>query len=153
MVAAGSKLRASDLNVASASGIQTDSGTTTAATYTGTRTGTANVAGCTFIAPNSGNVMVLWGAGVSISAAGFLLVSFEIRVGGTIGTGTVVQAASDNIQIQGTATTETSGATFYPITGLGAGVQHNIRLMYRVNVGTVTGTINRPRVSILPLLQ
>lgn len=152
-VAAGQKLRASDLSAPSASGVQTDSGTVTTATYTGTRTGTANVAGCAFIAPNSGNIMVLWAGGLSVSGSGgFVLVSFQIATGNIVGSGTVVQAPNDNIQIQGTASTETSESTFYPVTGLSAGAAYNIQLMYRTISVSFTGTINRPRVAIMPML-
>ncbi|HET9889639.1 MAG TPA: hypothetical protein VFQ42_03985 [Mycobacterium sp.] len=149
-VAAGQKLRASDLATPSASGIQTDSGTVTSGTYVGTRTGTSNVAGVAFTAPNSGNIMVLWGGGLSISGGGFVLVSFEIRTGNVVGSGTQWWAPSDNIQIQGESTTETSEATFYPISGLTPGGSYNIRQMYRANTGT--GTVNRPRISVMPLL-
>lgn len=151
-VAAGQKLRASDLAVAAASGIQTDSGTCASATYTGTRTGTANVAGTAFTAPNSGNIMVLWAAGISITTGGFVLVSFQIATGAVIGSGSVIQAASDNIQVQGTATSETSESTFYPISGLTAGASYNIQLMYRIGGGATNSTINRPRVAVTPLL-
>lgn len=151
-VAAGQKLRASDLATPEQSGIQTDSGTCTSATYTGTRTGTANIAGCAFTGPNSGKVMVLWSAGISIVTTGFVLVSFQIATGSVIGSGSIVQAASDNIQIQGTATNETSESTFYPVAGLTAGASYNIQLMYRISGGATNSTINRPRVAVMPQL-
>lgn len=151
-LAAGQKLRASDLATPSASGVQTDSGTCASATYTGTRTGTSNIAGTAFTAPNSGNIMVLWAAGISITTGGFVLVSFQVAVGLVVGSGTVVQAPSDNIQVQGTATSETSEATFYPVTGLTPGAAYNIQLMYRIGGGATNSTINRPRVSVMPLL-
>lgn len=150
-VSAGQKLRASDLATANASGIQSDSGTVATATYTPTRAGTSNVAGCAFIAPNSGNVMVFWAAGLSVTST-FVLASFQIATGNVVGSGTVVQAANDNIQIQGTATTETSEATFYPVSGLTPGAAYNIQLMYRTQSSGSTGTINRPRVNVMPLL-
>lgn len=152
MVAAGDKLTAALLSAQAASGIQTDSGTVAQNTYTGTRAGTTNVAGCAFTAPESGKISVQWAAGGSVSAAGFMLISFEIRTGATVGSGTVVWPASDNIQIQYTATSETSGSTFYPVTGLTPGADYNIRLMYRTITSSVTGTINRPRVAVSPML-
>lgn len=151
-VAAGQKLRASDLAVAAASGIQTDSGTCASTTYTGTRTGTANVAGTAFTAPNSGNIRVDWAAGISITTGGFVLVSFQIAQGSVIGSGSVVVAPSDNVQIQGTATSETSEATFYPVSGLTGGSSYNVQLMYRIGGGATNSTINRPRVMVTPLL-
>jgi hypothetical protein len=149
--AAGGKLRASVLATPSPNGIQTDSGTVASSTYTGTRTGTSNVAGTAFTAPPSGNITVLWSCGIAVTSS-FALVSFEIRVGSVVGSGTLWKAADDNIQIQGTSTTETSGSTFYPISGLTPGNVYNIRLMYRTQSSTVTGTFNRPRVQVLPLL-
>ncbi len=151
-VAAGQKIRASDISAATASGIQSDSGTCASTTFTGTRTGTSNIAGTAFTAPNSGNIMVLWSAGLSIVTGGFSTVSFQIAQGAVVGSGAIVQAASDNIQIQGTSTGETSESSFYPISGLTAGNSYNIQLMYRIGGGATNSTINRPRVAVMPLL-
>jgi hypothetical protein len=134
-----------------ASSIRTDSGTVTSTTFTATRTGAGGEAGMSFVAPGTGAVVVFWHCGVSDSTAGtFTLVSIEVRTGGTVGSGTVVLAASDNITIQGNATSESSQGTWYPVTGLTAGSTYNVRLMYRVGSGT--GTFNRPRVAAAPVL-
>jgi hypothetical protein len=127
---------------------RTTSGTAGTA-YTGTRTGAADEAGITFIAPASGTVILLWHVGQS-SAASFALTSFEVRVGATIGSGTVFLAADDNRQIQVQSTSEISGASFYPITGLTPGTTYNARPMYRVGSGTAT--FNRPRIAAIPAL-
>lgn len=131
--------------------IQTDSGTVTSTTYTGTRTGTANVAGAGFHTPAGGKFVVAWSGGLSNSSTtAFTLVSWEIRQGLVVGSGLLVQAATDNILLQHSGTTqEESKTAFYPV-ALSAFTDYNIRLMYRVTAGT--GTINRPRVMILPLL-
>lgn len=148
---AGQKLHASDVNLPAAESFQTDSGTVAGATYTGTRTGSSNVAGYSFTAPNSGNIMVFWGAGISVTSQ-FALMAFEIRTGSTIGSGTLVQAASDNIQCQGTATAETTSSNSKLVTGLSAGSVYNIRAMYRTQAGGVTGTYNRPHIAHIPAL-
>lgn len=136
------------------SAVETDSGTVTSTTYTGARTGTTNVAGCAFIAPTSGKIKISWHAGVSNSSTtAFTLISFEVRQGSTVGSGTVIVTASDNVCIQHSGTTaEESKSTFYPLDAgqLVAGTQYNVRLMYRVSAGT--GTINRPRVMAEPIL-
>ena len=148
---AGQKLHASDVSIPAYESFQTDSGTVAGATYTGTRTGSSNVAGYVFTAPNSGSIMVLWGAGISVTGA-FALMAFEIRTGGTLGSGTVIAAASDNVQCQGTATTETTSSNSKLITGLSAGSTYNIRAMYRTQSVSVTGTYNRPHIAHIPFL-
>jgi hypothetical protein len=136
------------------SSVLTDSGTVTSTGYVGARTGTTNVCGTAFMSPPSGKVMVQWHCGVSNSSAtAFTLISFEIRTGSTVGSGTVIVAASDNVTIQHSGTTaEESKSTFYPLDAgqLQPNTQYNIRLMYRVS-GT-TGTINRPRLSVTPVM-
>lgn len=150
-VAAGQKLRGSDLSNAASSSIQNDSGTVASATYVGARTGTSNVAGVAFTAPNSGNVMLWWSCGISATSQ-FAIASFEVRAGNVVGSGTVVVAASDNNVAQGVTTTETTATNFYPVSGLTAGASYNVRLMYRTQAGGVTGTFNRPRLAVTPLL-
>lgn len=148
---AGQKLHATDVNLAASESFQTDSGTVAGSVYTPTRTGSSNIAGYVFVAPNSQNIMVFWGAGISVTSQ-FGLMAFEIRTGGTLGSGTIVQAASDNIQCQGTATSETTSSNSKLVTGLSAGSTYNIRAMYRTQAGGVTGTYNRPHISHIPQL-
>jgi hypothetical protein len=134
-----------------ASSIRTDSGTVTATAFTATRTGAGGEAGMSFVAPGSGIVVIHWHCGLSNATAGaFTLMSFEVRTGSTVGSGTVVQAAADTVTIQGNATTEASSGTWYPVTGLTPGSTYNVRPMYRVGSGT--GTFNRPRIAASPAL-
>jgi hypothetical protein len=140
-------------NAVEASSVQTDSGTVTSTTYTPTRTGSANTVGAGFFTPPSGKVKLFWQCGVSNSSTtAFTLISFEVRTGGLVGSGTVVFAANDNVTIQHSGTTaEESKNAFYPLDAgqLSANTQYNVRLMYRVSAGT--GTINRPRLMVEPI--
>lgn len=124
-----------------------DLGTVTSGTYTGTRTGTANVVGVTFKAPQSGVVRIDWASGIfNSSAANYTLCSIEVRTGTTIGSGTIVLAASDNYALQASIATEIKIADWYMLSGLTPRADYNVRLMYRVFAGT--GTFNRPKVLV-----
>lgn len=132
---------------ATASSIQTDSGTVTSTSYTGTRTGTSNVAGVAFKAPASGSVRIDWACGVSnSSASNITLASIEVRTGTSVGSGTSVLAAGDAYALQINTATETKISDFYVVSGLTARSDYNVRLMYRVTAGT--GTFNRPKVLV-----
>lgn len=124
-----------------------DSGTVTSTTYTGTRTGTSNVCGSSFTAPPSGAVRIDWACGLSNTVAtNFSLASIEVRTGTTVGSGTVILAASDAYALQVSTTAETKITDFYALSGLTSGSSYNVRLMYRCNSGT--STFNRPKVLV-----
>jgi len=107
--------------------------------------------GIAFRASSSGNARFQWAAGMSHSvAAGATLVSWELRIGATIGSGTIVIAADDDRAIENNGTNRQYGS-FYEITGLTPGLAYNLRLMYRTGAGA-TATIIRRRMSITPIL-
>lgn len=124
-------------------------------TYTEARTGAASEAGIAFVAPPSGAVRIDWSCGISSSdTTKYALVSFVVRTGNTVGSGTTVQAASDNVVLQSWgSSSENSYAQFYYLSGLTAGGAYNLRLAYRIQSSTAqTGTFNRPKVLVEPVL-
>lgn len=151
--AAGQPLTANDLNMTPATNTDATSRTTTSAVYT-TTLSPANICGVAFTGPPSGKVMIHWAAESSNSGvSGFCLTSPEVRTGTTVGSGTVVLAASDdNITRNDDATANVAhrvGAS-YLLTGLTSGTSYNVALNHRVSVGT--GTYLRRSVIIVPQL-
>lgn len=138
-------------NAATVADQETDSGTVTSTTYTADRTGTANEAGLAFVAPTTGKVLVHMNAGMfNSSATPFNLVSFEVRTGATIGSGTVVTAASDTYALQKYGTSEFHYGATFQVSGLTAGSSYNAQLMYKTQSDTMT--INRPGIVVDPVL-
>jgi hypothetical protein len=124
-----------------------DSGSTTSTSYTGTRTGTANIAGAAFKGPLSGAVRIDWACGMSNNGTGITLVSPRVLTGSTVGSGSSVLAAADTNALQyASSPNELKVSDFYILTGLTPGSDYNVSLMYRVSGNT--GTFNRPKVSV-----
>lgn len=126
---------------ATAGNVVPGSGTTTSATYTATLTGTGGVS-ATFVAPPSGKVLVHNGCEMSNSGVGYSICNFEIRVGASIGTGTVFFALDDNEGVVN------SRPVARLITGLTGGTTYNIRQLFRVQSGT--GTFLRKSLFVIP---
>ena len=132
----------------------TDSGTVSSATYTDTRAGAA-ICGLTFVAPASGKVKIDWSAQMvtDTPASHFELCSWEMRLGSTIGSGTLVIGATDDWAFGTTATATTDnryrGHDSYLQTGLTPGTTYNLRLMYRCRSST-TMTVSKPRLLVTP---
>src|SRR5262245_11900447 len=67
--------------------------------------GTYADCGVAFVGPTSGRVVLKWRSTLTNSGAAIgTLISPVVRTGGTVGTGTVVAAASDDVAIQNTGT-------------------------------------------------
>lgn len=156
-IAAGQKIRASYFNVAPASSADTSvtDGTTGSAypTFTNTLT-TTGMLGVAFVAPPSGRVIVSFMTGEArTNTTAKALLSFEIKTGSTVGSGTLVYA-SDNATAQ-SAESDTanknralSGETL--VSGLTGGTTYNATLTYSVTGGT--GTYNRRSIIVDPKL-
>lgn len=129
-----------------------DSGTTTSTSYTTTRASATSPVGKAFVAPPSGKVLIHWACGLQApGTVDFVLCAFQIRTGTTLGSGTSVAAASDNRALQSTNTTaEKQAGRSGLVTGLTAGNDYNVTLMYRVSGGT--GTISRIEVTVHPCI-
>lgn len=114
---------------------QDATGTTTSTAFTATLTGGTSC-GLAFVAPASGSVLIhntmngFNGGGASFGA-------FEVRAGGTVGSGAVFQAAVDTKAIVlGAASLAMTYTTL--VTGLTPGSIYNVRQMFRVSAGTGT---------------
>lgn len=152
--AAGQKVTADQLNgvtgIAANLGtaITTSSSTTTSVPFTATLADGV-VTGVTFTALDSGTALLMIGADIKTSTVGFASCSAEIRQGSTIGSGTVVLAASDNHAYGHNSTNEIQGSRIKTVTGLTPGQVYNARLMYKVSAGT--GTFLRREITVVPL--
>lgn len=135
-----------DLVLFSVTDVQTaDSPTTTSGTYVsiGTQCGKA------FTAPASGAVLINWATELKTgTAAAVAACTPEVRTGSTVGSGTVVYAASDsNPLAQNTNTNIATAAAITLVTGLTPGASYNARLMYRSN-SSATLTAGRRTITI-----
>lgn len=125
--------------------------TTTSGSFT---TVGGTVVGTSFIVPASGKVQLTWGAEIKNSAGSFSLLSPQIAEGSTVGSGTVIVAASDDYTARADTTvtvrstnmrllTVADGAAFTP------GKLVNVALYHRVGGGT--GTFERRTVTVVPV--
>lgn len=97
------------------------------------------VVGITFVAPTSGRVLVLMYARFESNTAGVrALVSFAVREGSSIGSGTAVSAASNNkcltspTDASGGGNQRTSGTVYEVVTGLTAGSTYNAQVEHQM---------------------
>lgn len=134
-----------------------DSGTTTSTSFTTTRSGATSPVGVSFTAPPSGKVMIAWAAGLQNSSTGanaYSLVTFQIRQGTTIGSGTSVVAGDDNKSLQVHNLASGNGERQMGRTeayfSLTAGNSYNVSLMFRV--GANTGTFSRVSITLIPCI-
>lgn len=139
-------LRASQLNaiasVSSYSNVDLTSRTTTTG-YTETLS-PAGLCGVAFIAPISGTVRIDWKADMSNATASALCaMSFNVRSGTVVGSGTLFLGASDDIAARNdNPSTGSTGlhdySCFSIVSGLTAGASYNVSLSQRTNAGTLT---------------
>lgn len=108
---------------------------TAAGSYT---TAGGNVVGTSFRLPMMGRAVISITAQMTNNTANAItFVTYEIREGSVIGSGTVVVAASDNnsIVFSGPANSFCTPSRVHIFNGTPAG-QYNIRLLHKVNAGT-----------------
>ncbi len=118
--------------------VQNTAGTTTSLSYTATLTG-GTTCSFTFTGPYSTRALFFNNCRLQNNtgtATGWC--SFEIRAGSVVGSGSIIQAASDNnaVQCDGVAPARYGITTF--VTGLTAGSSYNARQMFKVDSGTGT---------------
>lgn len=129
---------------------QATAGTTTSASYVETLTG-GTACAFTFIAPPSGKVLAVnTGQLDNSSTAQTSLMSFVIRTGGTIGSGSTFFAASDDDALRNIGTNESQYSHVRVIEGLTPGDTYNIRQAFRGSGGTIA-TFSRKRLAVIPL--
>ncbi|WP_434439702.1 hypothetical protein [Lentzea sp. E54] len=122
-------------------------GTTTSGAFTATLTGGTTCSG-TFVAPASGAVDVFNTAQVGNSdTADLAIVSFEVREGAVVGSGTVAFAADIPNGVYSGPTVRATSVT--PVTGLTPGETYNIRQMFAVTGDT--GSFSNKRLQVRPV--
>jgi len=126
---------------------QNTAGTTTSTTFTATLTG-GTACGTTFIAPPSGRVLIFNNLAMLNSGANFCLCGVQVRAGGSIGSGTIAYAVSDNDAVTTGGTTEFGLCRVSLVTGLTAGSTYNVQQLFRVTAGT--GTFERKHLVAQP---
>jgi len=110
--------------------------------------------GVVFVAPPSGKVDVAGRAvGSNAVASGFVLLDFEIRVGSSIGSGTVFRAANNATAgaFQSDSASQQGGmVTGDVISGLTPGTVYNATLCYAAGAGAQNVLYNRRHIRVLP---
>lgn len=125
-------------------------GNTTSTTFTNTLT-TTGIRGVSFIAPPSGKVVVHGLASGWNNTNAHSFMSFEVRTGGTIGSGSVTLASDENTASEFLldATAPARHKVMGLVTGLTVGSTYNACLTYRVPSGT--GSYARRHILVQPL--
>jgi hypothetical protein len=116
--------------------------------------------GVTFTAPTSGTVLILFGARPQTNTIGVRChVSVAVRTGSTIGSGTVIAAASDQCSVETGQPTVAGGAgdgsrlqasRHRVITGLSPGSTYNARTEHKVSVAG-SGNVFFRNIDVIPL--
>lgn len=156
--ATGQRLTADLLNtnlVAPDEGYDAEATDETAWTNTSYDSG-SSVCGTTFVAPESGNVIVMWSARFQSNTANTrAAVSVSVATGSSIGSGSVVSAASDESALE-TVQSSASGtetrmqcSMFRYVTGLTAGSTYNVVLQKKM-LSAGNGSIFQRDVLVLP---
>mgnify|MGYP003574955279 CR=1 FL=1 len=113
-----------------------------------TATGTYADCGVAFLAPTTGRVTILWGGNLLNSTSASTLLAPVVRTGSTVGSGSVVLAASNPIASGMQGGSAIKGGRGHLLTGLTPGDTYNVRLEHRVTAGT--GTISERNVIVRP---
>jgi hypothetical protein len=138
---AGSTVKALDTPTTVAAD-EPDSYTFTNTTYgVGTTGGTYVECGVVFVAPTTGRVVIHTSAQIVNSTTAATRVAPVVRTGGTIGSGTVVQAGIDGNAVVVQGTNSIRLGTSVLISGLTPGDTYNVRLEHRVTTGTGTASL------------
>lgn len=143
-VVAGGKVQATSAQ--SASDTQLTNGTTGSTTFTATLTG-GTACGLTFVAPPSGVVFVTNRCG-QFNTTDFSICGFQIRAGGSIGSGTIFQAVDDDHSLISKAANLEQRGDRWRVAGLTPGSTYNAQGLYRVVSGT--GNFQRKHLAVEP---
>jgi hypothetical protein len=129
-----------------ASDVEDTSDTSTSTAYT---TADMTACGTSFVAAPSGKALVHISARIDNSGATSCFVSFEVRQGGVVGSGTVDLAADDTRAIKILQINQIMGGGTFTVTGLTAGNTYNVQMMHRVTGGT--GTLENRHIVVEPV--
>lgn len=132
MAAAGDKLIA----VASVSNRQNTDGSTTSTSYTATLSG-GTAAGVAFVAPPTGKVTILFATAGYNSGLNDNKSAVQVREGASVGSGTIVYAATDDDMILHRVSSDAYRLmNFTEVSGLTAGNSYNAQMLHKVSAGT-----------------
>ncbi len=143
----GQRVRSVDFTAA-VSDVQNASGTTTQTSFTSTLTG-GTACGVAFLAPSSGQIEIVNTAAIFNSGANDTYVSWELRTGAVIGSGTSIIGPDNNRALRHNGTTTERSSIADSVSGLSPGNAYNVRQMFRVNIGM--GTYVSKALSVKPL--
>jgi hypothetical protein len=105
--------------------------------------------GVTFVAAPTGRALIHWRASLDNNTAGqFTALSFVLRTGAVVGSGTIVLAANDARTVVNSGTDAAAAGMTYMRSGLTPGDTYNVRLEHHVGGGI--GTILRREVIVAP---
>lgn len=122
----------------------------TTTSTTGTTGGTAGASGV-FVAPPSGVVMFIPFATLRVSVAGQAAVlTYEVRVGGTVGSGAIQTAASIDRGPQNSNVDNVRSSWPTIVEGLTPGATYNCRTILMSGVTTSTATAAHTRLMMIP---
>lgn len=114
--------------------------------------------GTTFTAPTGGAVLVIWLARgrLNTTTGERILVTTEVREGTTLGSGTVVSAASDGSAVEwGQATNDRLQASMTrTVSGLTAGAAYNVTVWHRNAIAVASaGSIFDRAINVIPIIS
>jgi hypothetical protein len=118
------------------------------------------VCGGTFVAPQSAKVFATISGQISSgSNTHNCVLSFEVRTGGTVGSGTVVWATSSDRAIATSFAVNTTAPAYLSASyrallssGFTAGSTYNVRTMHSVDNAAGSGSVTGRRITIEPVL-
>lgn len=118
----------------------------------------STVVGVAFSAPASGKVLIHFaGELVNTVSANAVLLSFEMKTGGTVGSGTLVGPAANGdraIVVGRVVTTQVfllSAGSWALYTGLTSGATYNVRMMHAADPGNTSQILYR-QIAVQPML-
>jgi hypothetical protein len=129
--------------------VQNTAGNVTSTSYVSTLSAGATCA-MTFIAPATGKVFVHNTCGVGPGGTIYDWCDFQIRSGGSIGSGTVFRSPSDNTAIRHADSNIIHMTVTTLISGLTPGSTYNLQQFFKVNSGT--GLFQDKEVIIQPVI-
>lgn len=121
--------------------------TTTSTTFTTSGTSCA----VTFTAPTTGRVRIhVSSRMVNSSATSGTLASVETREGATVGSGTVIESASDSIGVAHYGSTFAASGKSHTLIGLTPGSVYNSRILMRSSNGADTASFANRYIEVTP---
>jgi hypothetical protein len=149
LLAGGHQVTAADLAMLPSTDTQNASGTTTSGSFTATLSG-GTACGVTFVAPPSGKVMVFNCMEIANSSGSYSYGGFQVRAGGSIGSGTVFLAVSVDTAVNANTADLRTQSRPVLVTGLTSGSTYNVQQLFARDANTLTAL--RKSLTVIPQL-